>query len=578
MVKFFKNSSCLNCIVTLVFLIVLVYYSDFGFDLSDEGYYLNNIQNWHNYKFTVSQFGFFFHYLSFWLSQDIHLLRLMNILITFFLSCWYSYLFLFSILPKKSLKQQYAVIAFSISILSLLNFDRLLITPNYNTMNFQSILLAMIGILYLERRVYLGIFFIAVGGWISFLAKPTSALALGFIVLINIFFIKKNKFKTIFLSIILFFLLLFVTGLQMDGSIEGFISRYRLGLFLASKLDPMYSLIGMFRLDGLRFSFFERFYIIGNLLSFILISFFVFSSKKFKENIFAFICVLFFGLIFFLKTDIFSASIKSSPRSIIIIAIPCGVLLLGSLIALKYKHSFLCKSKILRSFSFILLPFAYSFGTGTNVLMKASHANIFWLFGVIFLFSERIFLKFLRFSPFVILLIQFMSTIVLFSWLNSPYRQKSFISSMREPKIIGIKKSKLYLDLDQIEYLSLLEKKLYESGFLKGHYIIDLTGRSPGVIYALGGIAVGQPWLLGGYKGSSDVAINSLKMVDREILINSWVLTEPKSPGSLPLKILDNLDLNLDDNYELMFSIPVKVNLKNTVLREQQIYKFKSQK
>jgi hypothetical protein len=61
----------------------VLWYSYFGYDFTDEGYYLNWISNPWIYKASVSQFGFMYHPLYRLVGGDLALLRQCNIFITF---------------------------------------------------------------------------------------------------------------------------------------------------------------------------------------------------------------------------------------------------------------------------------------------------------------------------------------------------------------------------------------------------------------------------------------------------------------------------------------------------------------
>ena len=68
--------------------------------------------------------------------------------------------------------------------------------------------------------------------------------------------------------------------------------------------------------------------------------------------------------------------------------------------------------------------------------------------------------------------------------------------------------------------------------------VLDVTGASPGYIRQLGGHPVGGSWLLGGYAGSLDAALEAVRGEDPDLLRRAYVLDAPDSPrrigGLLP--------------------------------------------
>ncbi len=54
--------------------------------------------------------------------------------------------------------------------------------------------------------------------------------------------------------------------------------------------------------------------------------------------------------------------------------------------------------------------------------------------------------------------------------------------------------------------------------------MIDLAGISRGLVFAVGGVSVSQPWLLGGTRGSENLAAKSLSTVPCLLLDSAWIL------------------------------------------------------
>jgi hypothetical protein len=116
---------------------------------------------------------------------------------------------------------------------------------------------------------------------------------------------------------------------------------------------------------------------------------------------------------------------------------------------------------------------------------------------------------------------------------------------------IGPRSSPLLVDKITADYLSGLRRAASANGFHPGTPVIDLTGVSPGAIFAMGGEAPGIPWLSGGYTRSAAYVQATLERLPREYFRQAWILTGPGTSGSLPDSIPRALGLNFPQDYEM---------------------------
>ena len=82
--------------------------------------------------------------------------------------------------------------------------------------------------------------------------------------------------------------------------------------------------------------------------------------------------------------------------------------------------------------------------------------------------------------------------------------------------------------------------------------MIDLTGQSPGILYAMGASNIGQPWTIGGYPGSDALAVAMLKKVTCKELAAAWLLAEPEGSRKISPEILLSFGANLATDYEIV--------------------------
>ena len=81
--------------------------------------------------------------------------------------------------------------------------------------------------------------------------------------------------------------------------------------------------------------------------------------------------------------------------------------------------------------------------------------------------------------------------------------------------------------------------------------MIDLSGHSPGVLYALGANSVGVPWALGGTQGVKYVT-RGLQGEPCEKLSAAWILSEPKGPLIVPRDVLTSFGANSESDYKIV--------------------------
>ena len=163
----------------------LLWYCHYGFDFTDEGFYLNWISHPFNYSASLSQFGFLYHPLYQLVGGDIAALRQANVMLNFCLGWSAGWALLsrifgvrtLSVLPKFAISAGMA----SSGLLSLVFAGMWLPTPSYNSLAFQGLLITAAGLFLVDktssRASMVGCVLIGVGGWLVFMGKPTSAAA-----------------------------------------------------------------------------------------------------------------------------------------------------------------------------------------------------------------------------------------------------------------------------------------------------------------------------------------------------------------------------------------------------------------
>ncbi|MDW3681746.1 hypothetical protein RA280_08285 [Cupriavidus sp. CV2] len=540
----------------------LLWYCRYGFDFTDEGFYLNWISHPSSYRVSSSQFGFLYHPLYLLVGGDIAALRQANVLLSFGLGWGASWALLgrtFGVrvldpIPRLAISAGMA----TSSLLSLVFAGMWLPTPSYNSLAFQGLLIAASGLILADTRAdrasIAGWVLIGVGGWLVFMAKPTSAAALALISALYLLFAGKARLSLLAIAIGTALGLLVLSSLAIDGSIAGFIERLRGGVEVARLLDDSYTFDHIFRLEELLLD--EKTKV---LLFSVTLTIFgaVFLAKI--ENV-GFVCgrgVMLTGCMFLALLAILQFSppsqIPGQYRGLLFFAVPFGAGLAGfsvyrfkGLVKIKWSQWVLCSS-------LLVFPYAYAFGTGNNYWIPIAGGGIFLILSGVSLLGPIA--PYVRLPSVLLslgLAVQVITAALINLGLASPYRQPAPLSQNDVVIEVGRPGSTLVLEKDNARYLSAARGIAGQAGLKRGMPMIDLSGHSPGVVYALGANSVGVAWTLGGYRGSDNFVADGLGYVPCEQLAMAWFLTEPHGPRPISSGILASFGADLGEDFKIV--------------------------
>ena len=533
----------------------LLKYSRYGFDFTDESFYLVWMANPFEYKWAITQFGFLYHPLYQLLNGNISALRQANILLTFGSASLLVNQFIKVIVPGSSPnKLQRWILSLAFACASLVVFDSWLLTPSYNNLALQAMCVATIGLLMAEGPSTIvnrwGLVLMGVGLWLTFLAKPTTAILLGAFlgVFLGVQMIKRHG---------LFIIggvatgLLILTALVIDESLFKYIDRLRTGGHFAGLQDGGYSLRQIFRLDRFRLNESEilLLFFVG-LTSFLSARWCASNRTWAKMSAWA-ILVSFFSAILLV---VFKGMATPFPfgqfHNLTLWAVPLAALGLGITLTGRGYFSAVSLSQKKLACLFLVLPHVYAFGSNNNYFYKGSSASLFWILaGLIFMIpliqKTKNWLIALPFS----LATQLIVILILQIGFENPYRQTGPIR-MNKYKVEVRPGSFLVLSKDFSDHIKEVIGFSLQAGFERNTPLIDLTGQSPGILYAMGAESIGQPWMIGGYNGSLNLATQSLLLVPCEKIAKAWVLAEPGGPRSISNDLLDHFGVNFREHYE----------------------------
>ncbi len=535
----------------------LLKYSAYGIDFTDESFYLVWIANPFLYDASVYLFGFIYHPLYILLGGDIAFLRQSNILITFGLAWILTYIFLVSLVPElKENRITLLTVSAGFATSAFILFDSWLPTPSYNSLAMQSLLISTTGLILADKSAHrpsiIGWVLIGVGGWLAFMAKPTSAIALAVGVFIYLLLARKLSIRMLALAIACSLTLLLISALLIDGSLLLFFKRIQLGVEFIGYLGGGHTKSQIFRID--------QFQLNGKLKTtiFLVSVALLFSIWSMCTNNKKWLFIgLLISIVHFLITALLTlgqmhrAAGFGQFQGLLIFA----VVYAATAAALVHGRLEVLKTVPARQWSiaalFLVMPHIYAFGTNGNYWQAASSSAFFWLLAGLTLLGPLIRER----ASWVLALplavaAQAVTASLLQSGLEQPYRQPQPLRLNFSKLEIGPQRSALTLSEDYSEYITSAMATAKNAGFDPNMPIIDLSGQSPGILYSLGAKSIGQAWIIGGYPGSLNFAEASLSRTSCENIGVAWILFEPDGPRSISSELMSRLGADFPGAYK----------------------------
>lgn len=537
----------------------LINFSRSGFDFTDESYYLVWMADPFLYDSSSTQFGFIYHPLYRLLGGNIAALRQANIVITFCLS-WILFQTLLRVIfigAAQDRWQRFAL-ASGFASASLIAFSAWLTTPNYNSLALQSLMITATGLLLAEstasRSSVLGWVLIGTGGWLAFMAKPSTAAALGGCTGIYLFSAGKLRGKLFLISLGVASALCVLSALALDGSILGFVGRLQRGFGLGKTLGGGHTVEEIMRLDTFQLNRLQRALLAGFTFLSFSGAYSICSDRKPLKMAAAAVTAILFLFVTLTTFGVFHNRIELGRfPQLLLVAIPFSAAAFG---IFSQREKILSKTPLAHwalAIMFIAFPHIYAFGTNDNYWHVGGFASLFWLLSGLVIVGSVV-----RDQKNLILLLplvlgtQTISVVLIQNGMESPYRNDQALRLNDHPVDIG--SSTLILSRGYATYLASSIGGARQVGFRAGTPVIDLTGQSPGILYALGAKGLGQAWLIGGYSGSLSFTMEALRRVPCDQIADAWLLAEPDGPRSIPAEVLSRFGADLSRDYTTVAS------------------------
>lgn len=545
-----RASYAVMLVICLVMLLTIPLLFDRGIDLTDEGAYLNSIGNPSLYPFSVSMYGALLHPFLAASGYSIVFLRLVNyvllVLATLILVMRASHVIgLDSQLSKLSRAGLWA--AFTSS--ALFFYCIWLPTPNYNSVNvFGALLLAYAVVGINSSEIRLGVREIIVGGIglsLCALAKPTAGAALAVVLIGSSLGAGRSYFRSVLgiglVSVVLCGVFLLLTR----GSPVDIVQSYQKGVVLTEGFFGDRSTIDIFFWRSFPFPP-ELLYMaivagIGTLLFFAT----EVRVRLGRWTIFvefgAFTTLFALGVWVQFDADWWNRPLNWTP---FLFATTFALWGVGRHYGGDKKYNRVIVT-------LLLIPFAVGFGSATGILRSATQAATIWSVASLFVLASVFDRAMLRSCAVRVAIASVGAVAIVIAWaLIFPQRQAAPLWDQHTWMPAHGRERALRVDSGTAEYFRVLLSAAQAGGFKSGTAVIDLTGTSPTTIYVLGGDAIGDPYLSGGWPGSEMVVDKSLGSVPRGRLEHAWVLTSSGTSDAVNPRVLLRHGLNFPRGYE----------------------------
>lgn len=568
-------------LMTLVTLAWLLRFSHYGIDFTDESFYLVWMAHPYRYDASVTQYGFVYHPIYLLLNGQVPALRQFNILFTFALAWTLCWVFLKTRFASAALgKVRLAVIAAALATVSQLFLAAWLPTPSYYSLTLQSMLIAAIGLLMCDTKAsaasIAGWLLVGLGGWLAFMAKPTTAGALAACAFAYLLLAGKLKLRLLALAAATSMTLLCLSAWAIDGSIPVFIERLRAGVETAGILGGGHTLTQLLRIDSFQLGLKAKLLFLMVMSVAVGAAWLSQSKNQWLGKAGLLATLLLTALPLALIFRIYPGYLRAGQfQDLLIWAVPVAAMVIAGVSLRSRRLSGLGRTQLAVALVFLLLPHAYAFGTNGNYWATGANAALFWVLGGLAILAPMAASANVGSMLLPLALTGQLLTVALIqSGMATPYRQPEPLWKNDYAIEFGHPGQKLLLSGGFGAYVDQAVRTAAAAGFKKDTPMIDLTGQSPGILHALGANSIGQAWIIGGYPGSDALAEASLKGVSCADLSQAWLLLEDDGPRRISPDVLAVYGAKLATDFEMVGNFKTAAGAGGyEEARQQKIFK-----
>jgi hypothetical protein len=539
-------------VLSSALLVWIAYFLDRGIDLTDEGFYLNSIAHYDLYPYSVTQFGPLLHWVFDVLNYDVIWLRLAGYVGLLVCVGTLSTRAINHIPICGSQKGLRSVALFLMLLASTMLFYCIwLPTPNYNMLNLMGGLFVATGVLGAPRwrpGLVAAIDMACIGAGLALcaLVKPPTAVCLIPLVAASLKGSLRQRLLLLVVAGAISACLVLAVLLFTRGSIATIINNYTTNLALFSILmDSNSNLIEGFLWRSFPFPA-EQFFIVSMIVFGALLGCLNLAGGISQKWRFVGIgAVLVCGAVFCFWVQFFPNT-WNRPANWTPLLLTLGM----SATILVWTRRLRDTTLLHEAIILILMPFAIGFGSNTGMLRSAGQAAPIWAVASVLLLASTAPGQMLQALLPTLMAVSVSASAIVIAWAHT-YPQRQLAPLWAQHELIAVYGHEASLRVDPLTaaYFRTLRSAAQGSGFSRRTPVIDLTGIGPVTIFALGGRAIGGPYMFGGYPGSATFAQKSLGLVPRQSLEQAWVLTSTDGHVRLPDAVLSNLGLPFPSRY-----------------------------
>lgn len=210
-------------------------------------------------------------------------------------------------------------------------------------------------------------------------------------------------------------------------------------------------------------------------------------------------------------------------------------------------------------------PVAYAFGTNTLLVWKLSEAAIFWVASMMLVASLAPTAFRDRLLAAIALLSSFTALGLLTGTMIAPGRIGAPLWEQTRAVYVGGSSSRVEVGATAAAYVTTFQRDAAVNGFTRGTPIIDLSEMGPGLAFALGGKALGNPpWLiadgflltaaerLADVKSHAQAVPQQLRDVPRPELRRAWIITGAPAYFNIVKSSLISQNLGFPERYHVV--------------------------
>jgi hypothetical protein len=544
--------------------LVLIWAMGRGYEFSDDANYLIWDATPRSYSWSVSEFGFLWHPLYQLVGGDIRLFRIAGAILlsgSAGIFGWSISRFIASRLPRSSAP----VLVVSMMTASFWGFAWWIPSPGYNELNLIGLLLFMAALILAARAIQTTEIvafaaLAALGLTLTAFAKAVSALAALIMGLLWLLLLRPRRpvlFTLVASGCGLAFLMLGIVWI--DGDPSHFIRRKLVAVQLLqlissghsvahiflSTIDPVIDLQAHAAQSLPLLEILAAGFVWSILLLWVDVRY---AAWKGWLNIVAAVALA-------AIVAVWRADGALTPRYHVALIAPLVLTISAGLSLLtrfrRDEGGAYVRPIVALAFLSLCATVSFSLGTDNKLIFHGSQAAVFWFAALVLLAAAAPAASRDDLVSGAALMGSLLTVGMLIGATANPYRLLAPIWQQTVPVSIGAARSPLLVDEVTARYIDTLQDAANAHGFAFGTPVINLTGDSPGTVFALGGTTLGRPWLNGGYPGSTDHARGYLRLVDQSQLRRAWILTGPDtSEATIPAdSVLQSLGLDFPGGY-----------------------------